>query len=191
MIVNPSEENPMKRLLPLAFSGALAATCFAVSTFAQGGARGASKLTLHGTTVSVEYGRPALKGRTFNDLLSRLGPGGVWRLGADKSTTFKTTGDVTFGDVKVPAGEYSLWAKKEGDDKWSLVFNKQHGQWGEGTPPEAGHDPSQDLASAPLNVQNVSSSAEQVTITLRKAGPGGEILIHWGTMELSAKFTAG
>jgi len=175
----------MKRLLPLAFSVTVAATCFAVSTFAQGGARGASKLTLHGTTVSVEYGRPALKGRSVNGLLSKLGTGDFWRLGANKSTTFKTTGSLTFGDVKIPAGEYSLWAKKEANDKWSLVFNKQHGQWG------TDHDPSQDLASVPLNLQNVSSPAEQVTITLRKAGAGGEILIQWGTMELSANFTAG
>ena len=174
----------MKRLLPLAFSVTVAATCFAVSTFAQGGARGASKLTLHGTTVSVEYGRPALKGRSVNDLLSKLGTGDFWRLGANKSTTFKTTGSLTFGDVKIPAGEYSLWAKKEANDKWSLVFNKQHGQWG------TNHDASQDLVAVPLKEEKPSEPAEQVAIQLAKAGDGGQINIQWGDMELSTDFKA-
>ena len=172
----------MKRLLPLAFSITVAATCFAVSTFAQGGARGASKLTLHGTTVSVEYGRPALKGRSVNDLLSKLGTGDFWRLGANKSTTFKTTGSLTFGDVKIPAGEYSLWAKKEANDKWSLVFNKQHGQWG------TEHDASKDLPGVPLTESKADSPAEQVTIDLAKAGDGGSITILWGDMKLSTIF---
>jgi len=175
----------MKRLLPLVFSVAVAAVCFTTSTLAQGNPRGTSKITLNDTTVSVEYGRPSLKGRTVDSLLSRLGTGDFWRLGADKSTTFNTTGPLTFGDVKVPAGEYSLWAKKEGNDKWSLVFNKRHGQWG------TEHDAAQDIASVPLKMENTSNSAEQVAITLKKAASGGQILIHWGNMELSAEFTAG
>jgi hypothetical protein len=175
----------MKRLL-LGLTVAVAAVSFATSTLAQANnPRGTSKLPLDGTTVSVEYGRPSLKGRSVDSLLSRLGPNDVWRLGADKSTTFKTTGPLSFGDAKIPAGEYSLWAKKEGADKWSLVFNKQHGQWG------TEHDPAQDIASVPLKMENVGSSAQQVTITLRKAGAGGEILILWGNMELSTNFTAG
>ena len=118
----------MKRLLPLAFSGALAATCFAVSVFAQGGARAASKLTLHGTTVSVEYGRPALKGRSVNDLLSKLGTGDFWRLGANKSTTFKTSGNLTLVMLSQP--ENTALGQERRRLQWSPVFNKQHGQWG-------------------------------------------------------------
>jgi hypothetical protein len=174
----------MKRLLNL-FAGAALAASFAVAASAQGNPRGTSKLTLNGTTVSVEYGRPSLKGRTSKELLAKLGVGEFWRLGADKSTTFKTTGDLTFGGTKVPGGEYSLWAKKEAEDKWSLVFNKQHGQFG------TEHDPSQDLASVPLKMETATNSAQQVTIKLRKQSGGGRVSIIWGDMELSANFTAG
>jgi hypothetical protein len=145
--------------------------------------RGTAELTLKGKKISVEYGRPALGGRTLNDLLGQLPAGEFWRLGADKSTTFSTTGDLTFGSVKVPKGEYSLWAQKQADGSWKLVFNKQHGQWG------TNHDPSQDFASVPLKTEKESKSAEQVTIALKEEHGSGEISIHWGGMELSATFT--
>jgi len=174
----------MRRLLTL-FAGVAAAATLASIGCAQGNPRGTSKLTVKGTTVSVEYGRPALKGRTSKELLAKLGAGEFWRLGADKSTTFKTTGDLTFGDAKVPAGEYSLWAKKEGENKWSLVFNKQHGQWG------TEHDTSQDLATVPLTVETASQPAEQVTIKLQKQSGGGKLSIGWGDLALATNFTAG
>jgi len=174
----------MNRLLTV-FARTGIAAALATAACAQGNPRGTSKVTLNGTTASVEYGRPSLKGRTSKELLARLGSGEFWRLGADKSTTFKTSGDLSFGGVKVPAGEYSLWAKKEGEDKWSLVFNKQHGQWG------TEHDPSQDLATVPLKAQTASQAAEQVTIKLQKQGSEGELTITWGDLGLSTAFTAG
>ena len=168
------------------FAVALAATLLfsTAVVFAQGGARGTSKLTLKGQTVSVEYGRPSLNGRTLQSLIGQLKAGDVWRLGSNKSTTFSTGVDLAFGDVTVPKGEYSLWAQKEADGSWKLVFNKQHGQWG------TQHDPAQDLAAAPLMETKAGNSAEQVTISLKKAGGGGEISIQWGNMVLSAKFMA-
>ena len=173
----------MKRIMSTSLGMVLCAS-LAIIAYAQGNPRGTSKLMLNGTSVSVEYGRPSLHGRTAKELLAKLGTGEVWRLGADKSTTFKTTGGLSFGGTNVPAGEYSLWVKKEAEDKWSLVFNKQHGQWG------TEHDPAQDLASVPLNVKTASKSAEEVTIALHKAAGGGEIVITWGDMELTANFTA-
>jgi len=143
--------------------------------------RGTAKLTLNGKTITVDYGRPSLNGRTTDDLLGQLPAGEVWRLGADKSTTFSTTGDLKFGSVTVPKGDYSLWARKEADGSWKLVFNKQHGQWG------TNHDASQDLVAVPLKLEK-EKPAEQVTITLEQEHGAGEISVAWGEMELSATF---
>ena len=156
----------------------------AASALAQRNPRGTANLTLKGKTVSVEYGRPSLKGRTVDQMLSQLKAGDVWRLGADKSTTFTTVLDLAFGDVTVPAGEYSLWMQKQADNSWKLVFNKQHGQWG------TQHDAAQDLVSAPLKQLQAAESVEMVTITLAEAGEGGVISIEWGTMKVTASFTA-
>ena len=150
---------------------------------AQGNPRETAKLALKGQTVSVEYGRPSLKGRTAQGLLGQLGQGDVWRLGADKSTTFTTGVDLVVGGLTVPKGEYSLWALKEASG-WKLVFNKQHGQWG------TQHDAAQDLGSTPLKESKGAKAEEMVTISLAKEGDGGSITIQWGDQVLGASFKA-
>jgi hypothetical protein len=173
----------MKKIMVMLFSTLMVAT-FAVPALAQGNPRGTAKLTLNGKTVSVEYGRPSLKGRSVDEMLSQLKAGDVWRLGADKSTTFSTGVDLAFGDTTVPAGDYSLWMQKQADNSWKLVFNKQHGQWG------TQHDAAQDAVSVPLTQSQATKPAEMVTITLAKAGAGGSITINWGTLTVSANFSA-
>lgn len=173
----------MKRLATTALASVLMGTCFMAVATAQGNPRGTSSISLNGKTVSVEYGRPSLKGRTTDDLLGNMEPEGVWRLGADKSTTFKTDADLDFVDAVVPAGTYSLWlAKASGDNSWNLVFNKQHGQSG------TQHDPSQDAFFVPLKASKAAKSIEMVTLTLSKVGGGGRLTIQWGTLEVAAKF---
>ena len=151
---------------------------------AQGNPRGTSKLSLNGKEVSVEYGRPSLKGRSVEDMLKGLKPGAVWRLGADTSTTFVTATDLMVGDAAVPKGEYSLWAQKQADGGWKLVFNKQHGQWG------TQHDAAQDLVAVPLEQTKAAKPAEMVTIDLAQAAGGGTLTIQWGDMSLAANFKA-
>jgi len=173
----------MKRLLSMLGVAALL-LCLAPIAYPQGRARGAAKLELKGQTVSVDYGQPALNGRTVQQLIGQLKPGDVWRLGSNKSTTFSTGTDLVFGDVTVPKGEYSLWARKEADGSWKLVFNKQHGQWG------TQHDAAQDLAAVPLKESKADKPAEMVTINLQQQGDGGAIAIQWGDMELTTDFAA-
>ena len=151
--------------------------------YGQSAARGSSKLMLKGQNISVDYGQPALKGRTVDQLLGQLGQGDVWRLGANKSTTLSTGVDLAFGGLTVPKGDYSLWALKEAS-AWKLVFNKQHGQWG------TAHDAAQDLGSTPLQESKGAKSEEMVTINLAKQGDGGSITIQWGDKVLSASFKA-
>jgi hypothetical protein len=174
----------MKKL-GIAVLSVLMVACFAAVAMAQGNPRGTSTITLKGKTVSVEYGRPSLKGRTTDDLLGRLKPGALWRLGADTSTTFKTGIDLAFGDVTIPAGEYSIWMQRQEDNSWKLLFDKQHGQWGEPAP-----DASQCFASVPLKESKPAKSVEMVTLTLSKAGGGGTLTIQWGTLEVAASFKA-
>ena len=77
--------------------------------------------------AKVSYGRPAKKGRT---MLGDKDPyGKIWRLGANETTEIKLYKDVTFGDKKVPAGTYSLYAIPN-KDKWTFVFNSKLDTWG-------------------------------------------------------------
>ena len=171
----------MKRFL-IAVLAMAVIVVVAESGLAQGNPRGVARINVEGRLISVEYGRPSLKGRSVADLLQQLKPGDFWRLGADQSTTFSAAADLQFADVTVPNGQYSLWAEREADNSWKLVFNKQHGQWG------TKHDTSQDLASVPLKETKASSHAEMVAIRLTKEGAGGVIAIQWGKMKLAASF---
>ena len=149
----------------------------------QGNPRGLTSVKLGGNSVSVDYGRPSLKGQTVDQEIGRLNAGGFWRLGADSSTTFKSSTALKFGDTTIPAGTYSLWLQKQSDNSWKLVFNKQHGQWG------TDHDPSRDFAFIPMHQGKASASVQELIIRLIHRGNGGAFLVHWGDMELTTPFT--
>jgi len=170
----------MKRMFVAVF-GAVALAALAMPLYAANG-RGMAKLSVNGKDISIDYGKPSLKGRKVEDLLGQLPAGQVWRLGADSSTTFTTSGDLKFGDQTLPKGIYSLWARKEADGGWKLVFNKQHGQWG------TQHDDAQDIVSVPLKEEKEGKSSEMVEITLEKENGGGEFSVTWGNLELTATF---
>ncbi len=171
------------RKIAIAVLGVLLAGCLASVAWAQGD-RGTSSITLKGKTVSVDYGQPSLHGRTTDEMLGKLPAGGFWRMGNNTSTTFKTDIELAFGDVKVPAGVYSIWMQKGDDGSWKLVFNKQHGQWG------TDHDKSQDFASVPMTGATGGESVDLVTITLSKSGGSGTLKVQWGSLEESASFKA-
>ena len=171
----------MKRLLTMTFG--LAVALAMTLPLQAANARGKTEITLNGKTVSVDYGRPTLHGRTVDQMLSQLKEGEFWRLGADSSTTFETGVALNFDGKTVPVGTYSLWAEKLAGNKWDLVFNKQHGQWG------TSHDPKQDFVKVPLEESKASDSAEMVTIKLSEAG-GGHFSVQWGDLMLETGFKA-
>ncbi|MGH9321467.1 MAG: DUF2911 domain-containing protein [Vicinamibacteria bacterium] len=134
-------------------------------------ARGTAETSLSGKKVSVEYGRPGLKGR---DVLSEAPVGTIWRTGADKSTTFTTEADLSVGGKTIPQGSYSLFTRRVDDKNWALIFNKQTGQWG------TEHDAGQDLAQVPLTWEQKASGPDPFTIELSSAGAKGEMRMSWG-----------
>lgn len=174
----------MKRLLMASLG--MAVLLAVVLPLQAANARGKTEISLNGKNVSIDYGRPSLHGRTIQEMLAMKSPTSpFWRLGADSSTTFVTGVPLTFGEKTVPAGTYSLWAEKLPGNKWDLVFNTQHGQWG------TSHNAKLDLVKVPLHEEKVSDSADLVTIKLARHGAdGGHFSVQWGDLLLAANFKA-
>jgi Protein of unknown function (DUF2911) len=170
-------ETTFGKLLSLVGCGLLAA--FVAAPAAAQGARGKAELKAGSGSITIDYGRPSLKGR---DMLSQLEEGAFWRMGMNEATVLTTPVDLAFGSTKVPKGAYSLWLKKQGD-AFVLVFNSQTGQWG------TSHDPSKDVYSVPLKAEPLSSPVETFTIDLKAAAKGGELSLSWGGTKLSSGFT--
>lgn len=81
------------------------------------------------TTIKVVYSRPSMKGRTvFGDLVPY---GKVWRTGANKCTTFETSGPIKIEGQDLAQGIYSLFTIPS-EDTWTIIFNKDTSLWGEG-----------------------------------------------------------
>jgi hypothetical protein len=157
--------------------GALAAALAAPA--AAQGSRGKAELKAGAGAVTVDYGRPSLKGR---DMLSRLEEGSFWRMGMNEATVLTTPVDLSFGATKIPKGSYSLWLKRAGD-RYDLVFNSQTGQWG------TQHDPSKDVYSVAMESTPLPSPVETFTIELEKAPKGGTFALSWGDAKLHQSFT--
>ena len=67
--------------------------------------------TVSGAKISIEYGRPHLKGRTVGKEVAPFGK--EWRTGADEATTLVTDKPLTFGgSLQVPAGTYTLYMEE-------------------------------------------------------------------------------
>jgi hypothetical protein len=81
----------------------------------------------NGKKVSVDYGRPALKGRAMKDLLSQLNPDRVWRTGVDQVTTLTTEIPIVIGGKAVPAGKYSVYLHAPETGDYSLILNSDPG----------------------------------------------------------------
>jgi len=99
--------------------------------------------TIGTTDVSITYHRPGVKGRvifgcTAEELLPPttgktypcLVPNNqVWRMGANEATVFEVSEDVMINGQQLKKGKYSLHAIP-GAEMWTIIFNKNWGQWG-------------------------------------------------------------
>ena len=144
---------------------------------AQGGNRGEASATIGSAHVSIDYGRPMLKGR---DPLSMLKPGQVWRLGASAPTTIEADRDLLFGGTRVPKGKHILLAQMTEPGKWVLLAS---------TKPFDAYDSTAKIAGTPLKLENGQDSVEQMTIKLSAHGNQGDLEVTWGTSRLTATFS--
>ncbi|MBI3649509.1 MAG: DUF2911 domain-containing protein [Acidobacteria bacterium] len=162
----------LTKLLPI-----LVILCLAVIACAQGGNdRGKAEATIKGKTLSIDYGRPELKGR---DLLSLAPVGTVWRLGKNQATQIDTAAELDIAGTKLAPGKYSLWAKKVSDTQWHLCFHPKTGVWGSPVLKD-GY-----VAELPLQQSTAKDSVELFTIALADDHGKANVKVQWGTLVLS------
>jgi hypothetical protein len=135
---------------------------------------------IDGANISIEYGRPSVKGRTIGKDLAPYGE--VWRTGADEATTLKVDKAMMFGSVHVNPGTYTIYTLP-GEKGWQLIINKQTGQWG------TEYSQAQDLARIPMTVGPAKAPVEQLTISIDDQPKGATLRVEWGAVSATVNFS--
>ncbi len=136
-----------------------------------------SKTTGKGVTITINYGRPYVKGRTIGQDLEPL-PGKIWRAGADSATTIEVNKDVKVEGQALPAGKYAFFTINN-NDEWTLIFNKAWQTWGAYSY-EKNKD--QDALQVKVKGAKAPSFTEQLTYTIDKSG---KVTLLWGDHAVS------
>ncbi len=142
-----------------------------------------------GSWIVVDYGRPITRGRDVfgsgDDYGRMITTGAVWRLGANQGTRFMTEADLMFGDQRLPAGEYTIFAELS-EDEWTLIFSN----WGakanfQEDNPDAlwgsyGYTPDRDVLRTAMEVQAVEMASDQMVILFTDmTSDGGNFTVWW------------
>lgn len=149
-------------------------------------ARANARASFLQSVVFIDYGRPQVRARSvWGGVLVPFDT--IWRAGANEATHLATSRELTFGNVVVPPGLYTLWIYNSRADGPQLVINRKIGGWGAGP---TSYVQSEDLGRIPMTVANTPGHVEEYTITIRPAGPGrGAIDFAWGDKVATAAFT--
>lgn len=79
------------------------------------------------TTATVNYCRPAVKGRVIWGGLVPYGQ--VWRAGANEATTLELTTDARINGQTLPKGRYGLFILPA-EKAWTFILSRQNKIWG-------------------------------------------------------------
>jgi hypothetical protein len=150
---------------------------FEAKEAATGGVRSLSvrdtvRAQIGNATLTIDYGRPLLRGRI---LLGNLIPyDRVWRTGANAATQFTTTIPIKLGGVLVPAGTYSLFTSPHTSGV-DLIVNKQSGEWG------TEYNGSLNLGTTRMTSEVTTTAVEAFTVSVVPVDPRrGKLEFEWG-----------
>lgn len=190
----------MKKLIQLTLFAILSIFFIAETTFAQERANDSVRpspnatvsQTIGTTEVTVTYGRPGIKGRTYYAEDADLAPiGSVWRTGANEATTITFSDDVIFGGESVEAGTYTLFTIP-GIDSWTIILNDQLTRE-DGTPAWGayGYDENADVVRVPAAiVDNEVPMMEWFNIYFDTlSDTKAHLNLHWGTTMVAVPIT--
>jgi hypothetical protein len=185
----------------------LATVLLLSGSLAAAGERGEASTTVGGKTVSIDYGRPSLKGRPLAELLGKLPSDRVWRAGDDQVTILKTETALTLGGTTVPAGKYSVYVHAPTDGPRSLILNKDQGQplknlWKEAPADKAelpwpylqGYETSikgSEVARVPMKKEETKKPVDPFTVSWAPSKKGAMLNLAWGEEAWSVEVEPG
>ena len=130
---------------------------------------GKTEGSIEGVDVTLEYGRPNVKGRTIWGGLVPYGE--VWRTGANEASTFTIDKDVMVEGQELAAGTYGVFTIP-GESEWVVIFNKVPNQWG-----AMKYDEAEDA----LRV-TVEPEAAEFVETMEFEIDGSDVVLRWESL---------
>ena len=146
---------------------------------------------LGGKAVTIKYSAPSVKGRKIFNGAGALQPdGSVWRAGANNATALHTDGDITIGNINIPAGDYTLYVQLD-PNAWKLIVSKQTGQWGIKQDGSTTLDTSKEVGRTPMKMSKPPAQVETYKMTLdSKDGKKGTLTLAWENVVASVDIAA-
>ncbi len=127
--------------------------------------------------ITINYSSPGVKGRkVFGSLVPY---DKVWRAGANEATIFETDKDIKVEGKALSAGKYSLYAIP-GEKEWSIIFNKQTGQWGVKRGGDTSRDAAQDALTVKVKAKKSASLNERLVYDVTSSG----VTLRWENVEV-------
>ena len=127
-------------------------------------------------SIKVLYGRPQKNGReVFGNVIPY---GKIWRVGANEATEVVFYKDVLFGDEKVKAGTYVLYAIPN-EKEWTLILSSNTDVWGTHE-----YEQKYDVARTRAKVSR-AEYLEAFSIGFKDKGKYVNMVLGWDTMRIT------
>ncbi len=155
------------------------------------------------TDITITYSRPGVKGRkiwgdppagsaagtaTLDDSRTRANDapivpyGHVWRTGANEATLFEVSDNVLINGQPLAAGRYSFHTIPN-KDEWTIIFNKDDGQWG-----SFAYDEKKDVLRVKAKPETVPDNQEWLKFGIEPDGETSiKVTVRWE--KLTVPFT--
>lgn len=138
---------------------------------------GKTQGVVDGVEITVEYGRPSVKGRKIWGGLVPFDR--VWRTGADEATTITLAADASIEGQALAAGMYSFFTVPS-EGEWTVIFNEVSEQWG-----AFNYEEAKDV----LRV-TVTPQASEFVESLEFQMDESDLILRWGELAVPIQIAA-
>lgn len=133
-------------------------------------------------SVALAYSRPSLEGRPLDAVVA---PNAPWKVSDDEPATLTSNKPLTFGNINVPAGTYSLWVIPQGET-WTLAINKATGD------AASKYAQTQDVGRVAMKTDTLAKPVDQATLTIEPSSDrvtgGVQLAFEFGNLRAVAPF---